>query len=107
LKSKEEIPVVHKINLSLLASEALLSIVEEYYTTGVMKSETVVIDKYELANMFDHIAAKDVLESMREYGTETNMAGLVGAIREIVNEIKEIKDDEVVEMDFTHILEAL
>jgi hypothetical protein len=35
------------------------------------------------------------------------MAGLVGAIREIVNEIKEIKDDEVVEMDFTHILEAL
>jgi hypothetical protein len=105
--SKEEIPTIHKINLSLLASEVLLSIVEEYYTTGIMKSETVVINKSELENMFDHVVSKDILEAMKEYGTETNMAGLVSSIREIVDELKEIKDDEIVEMDFTHILETL
>jgi len=96
-----------KLDLSLLASEVLLSILEEYYTTGIMKTESIVIDKLELENMFDHVVAKDVLESMVEYGTSTNLPGIMSSIREITLELKDIDNDEVIELDFTHILEAV
>ena len=103
----DDTPTIHLLQLSMLASEVLLAIMEEYQAVIGAKSESIVINKYELLDMFDHVIAKSALDNMEEYGTQTNLKGLVNAVKEIDREIAGLNDKDIIEIDFGRILENM
>ena len=110
MEETHDVPVINYLELSLLASEILLSILEEQYgddNETVLKEESVVIPIKELKETFDKVTGEQVLNNMREYGCDVNMKGLTGGIREIYDQIADLNDEDIVELDFHRVLEAI
>jgi hypothetical protein len=110
VEETHDVSVINYLDLSLLASEILLSILEAEYgddNETILKEESVVIPVKELKKTFDGITGKQVLANMREYGSDTNMKGLTAGVREIYDQIADLNDEDIVELDFQRVLEAL
>ena len=110
MEETHDVPVINYLELSLLASEILLSILEVEYgddNETVLKEESIVMPVKELKKTFDVTTGKEVLANMKEYGCDVNMKGLTGGIREIYDQIADLNDEDIVELDFHRVLEAI
>ena len=105
-----DVPVVVVLNLSLVALSVIATAIEEYYI-GMGQEERLdwnelVMEKAELTDVLDGVTAKEVLEAMKNYGTTTNMAGIISALKEIDNATDDIAEHELIQLNFKTLMES-
>jgi hypothetical protein len=105
--AKDDIPVIHNLSLSQVATEVLLAMIEDYdQDNSLTNSEEFYIDMHELKDIFDHVVAADIITVLKEYNVKANLSEVVRGIREIAVQTSKIKDEDMVQVNFKKALDA-
>ena len=87
---------------SILAATILLCAIEDYHDRTSPHEEEYT--KQEIDDIMDSITGLDLMENLKDYGTEVNFRGLINGLVEIHEEFKDVNKDDVISFDWEKIL---
>jgi len=100
-------PIRYQLDLSLLAQEIAVSMIEEYFGGGgCVKEGTVFILTGKEYKSLKEGVTLEAIQDQAEW-TELDLKSITEGIKEINDLCEEIDDEDEIEFDFSKLVEAL